>query len=229
MFRNDPVEVIITNDLDVLDGDSAAFRKVLAREWKFSKFGPQLFSQLLPFVEDRVVEEYPEQDVIQIPCREKKAYVIIEKAQAYRAGALLAGLAAEWRALPAPDTVLRTACFLLGELKVLRALHARNMAYRGDPRDMKLSLLKDGFGKTAVAYVQHDGVLYSLLLGGAERLIHRLVPCTFSTQEHLNSKPHRRRGLTTKQSSNGKKPERIIISCAHVYKENRCKCLHLSG
>jgi hypothetical protein len=70
---------------------------------------------------------------------------------------------------------------------------------------MKLSLLKDGFGKTAAAYVQHDGVLYSLLLGGAERLIHHLAPCTFSTQEHLNATPHRRRGgLTTKRSSNGK-------------------------
>ena len=94
-FRYVPVEVKVTNDLDVLDEDNAAFREVLAREWKFSEFGLQLFSQLLPFVENRVVEENPELDVIQIPCREKKAYVVIEEAQAYRAGALLAGLAVE--------------------------------------------------------------------------------------------------------------------------------------
>ena len=199
-FRYVPVEVKVTNDLDVLDEDNAAFREVLAREWKFSEFGLQLFSQLLPFVEDRVVEHYTELDVIQIPCREKKAYVVIEEAQAYRAGALLDGLAAEWRA-PGPGTVLRTAWFLLGELKVLGALHARKMAYGGDPRDFKLSLLKDGFEKKAAAYVEHNGVLYSLLLGGAERLIHRLVPCTFSTQEHLNAPPQRLRTRTCSRRS----------------------------
>jgi hypothetical protein len=49
-FCNVPVEVKNTIDLDVHDGDNAAFREVLAREWKFREFGQQLFSQLLPFV-----------------------------------------------------------------------------------------------------------------------------------------------------------------------------------
>ena len=84
----------------------------------------------------------------------------------------------------------RTACFLLGGVKVLHCLHARGKAYGGDPRDWKLSQLKDGYGRTAPAYVQHDGRVYSLLLGDAERLIDPSLP----TNEHCNAEPHRRLG-----------------------------------
>jgi hypothetical protein len=62
-------------------------------------------------------------------------------------------------------------------------------AYGGDPRDLKLSLLKEGYGKKAAAYVQHHWVLYLLLLGGAERLIDPSLPCTFPTQEHSMQNP----------------------------------------
>ncbi len=62
-FRNVQVVVKITCDLDVPDWDNAAFHELMARDGKLHEFGLQLFSQLLPFVEHRVVEENPELDV----------------------------------------------------------------------------------------------------------------------------------------------------------------------
>ena len=189
-FRNVQVVVKITRELDVPDRDNPTFREVLARNGRFHEFGTQLFTQLLPLDENLIIGEDEELDVIQFTIRGRKAYAIIEEPQGASAGALLDGLANEWRAKPAQDTVKRTACFLLGGVKVLQCLHARGKAYGGDPRDWKLSLLKDGYGRTAPAYVQYDGAVYSLLLGDAERLIDPSLP----TNERSNTEQRRRLG-----------------------------------
>ena len=92
--------------------------------------------------------------------------------------------------MPAQDTVKRTACFLLGEIKVLQCLHGSGKAYGGDPRDWKLSLLKDAYGRTAPSYVQYDGAVYSLLLGNTDSLI----DAWSLSKEHLDAEPLRRLG-----------------------------------
>ena len=92
--------------------------------------------------------------------------------------------------MPAQDTVKRTACFLLGGVKVLQCLHAHGKAYGGDPRDWKLSLLKDGYGRAAPAYVQYDGAVYSLLLGNSECVIDALL----LTNKDSDAEPQRRLG-----------------------------------
>ena len=95
-------------------------------------------------------------------------------------------LAEGWRGKPSEDTVIDTAGLLLAEITLLSALHARGRAYGGDPRTGTLSMLKDGFGKQAIAYVLYKGQIYSLLLGDAEHLID---PLTVSNHDQ-----HRRNG-----------------------------------
>ena len=191
-FRNVQVVVKITRKLDVPDRDNPAFREVLARNGRFCEFGTQVFTQLLPLDETLVIGEKGELDVMQFTIRDRKVYAIIEETQEQEAcaGALLDGLAEEWRAMPAQDTVKRTACFLLGEIKVLQCLHGSGKAYGGDPRDWKLSLLKDGYGRTAPSYVQYDGAVYSLLLGNTDSLI----DAWSLSEEHLDAEPLRRLG-----------------------------------
>ena len=186
-FREVSVVVKITSELD------AAFRELLARDGKLSEFGMQLFPQLLPFDENWVSGADTELDVLQIPCNGKTLFAVIEEVHAHRAAAMFDALSLEWRAKPAEDTVVRTSCLIIALVKALKCLHERGKAYGGDPRECKLSLLKDGYGKEAPAYVQHLGEVYSLLLGGADHLIDPLVPCTFLTQELSNEAPQRRR------------------------------------
>ena len=192
LFRGVSVVVKITCELD------AAFRELLARDGKYSEFGMQLFPQLLPFDENWVSGADTELDVLQIPCKGKMVFAVIEEVHAHRAAAMFDALSLEWRAKPAEDTVMRTSCLIIALVQALKCLHERRKAYGGDPRECKLSLLKDGYGKEAPAYVQHLGEVYSLLLGGADHLIDALVPCTFLAQELSNEAPQRRRAGTAR-------------------------------
>ena len=193
-FRGVSVVVKISNDLDVQPEDNSAFREVLFRDGKFCEFGQQLTTQLLPFVENRASEEgHVELDVIQFSCRGKQAFAVIEEKQEHRAEVLFDALSERWRAKPDEETVARTARLLLALINVVECLHSRGKANAGDPRAWKLSLLKDGHGKSAVAYVEHRGQVYSLLLGCAESVMDPFIPSTISNQMHLIADRGRRR------------------------------------
>jgi hypothetical protein len=202
-FRGVQVVIKIGKYLDVLPQDNPAFREVLARDGKVSEFGPQIFSQLLPLNETHAVDREGDLqlDVIQfqLPSSGKTAFAVIEEAQPYPAAVVFEAVAGEWRSCPSEATVTKTASLLLAMIKALQCLHTRGKAYGGDPRRFKLSRLKNGYGKEALAYVVFEGHMYSLLLGDADRVMDRNIPCTLASQPASNVE--RNRGLASIRSA----------------------------
>jgi len=202
-FRGVQVVIKVGKDLDVPPQDNPAFREVLARDGKQSEFGPQIFSQLLPLNETHAVDREGDLqlDVIQfqLSSNGKTAFAVIEEAQPYPAAVVFDVVAEEWRRCPSEATVTKTASLLLAMIKALQCLHTRGKAYGGDPRRFKLSRLKDGFGKEALAYVVYQEQMYSLLLGDADRVMDRNIPCTLASQPASNVE--RDRGLASTRSA----------------------------
>jgi hypothetical protein len=191
-FRGGTVVVKIGRELDATPQNNAAMREVLARDGKLGEFGLQLFAQLLPFNEKHAIAEgIPELDVLQIQISRGKAYAVIEEPHKYRAEVVFDALAERWREKPSEETVRDTAGLLLAVITLLSALHSRGRAYGGDPRTFKLSMLKDGYGRQALAFVLYNGQTYSLLLGDAE---HLMDPLTVSDHDQQRRTAKRSRG-----------------------------------
>jgi hypothetical protein len=188
-FRNCSVMVKIGNDPD---DPNPVFRELLARDGRPGGFRKLLFAPLLQLNENQAYGEEGELDAIQIAISRGKVFAVIEEFTEFRAEVLFDELAESWRVTPSEGTVHGTAVLLLAIIKLLSALHARGRAYGGDPRKFKLSMLKNGYGAEALAFVLYEGRPYALLLGDAELL---MDPLTVS-----NHGQHRRSGGTARSA-----------------------------
>ena len=185
-FRGVGVVVKIASEPDVCPNENAAFCEVLARDGKNCESGVQIFPWLLPYDEKRAIEGGDlELDVLQLKCYGKMLFAVIQEAPAHNAAVLFDALAEEWNAKPADETVTRTAVLLCAMIRLLKCLHARGRSYGSEPRRFNLSRLRDGYGRRAAAHVEHGGETFSLLLGGAERVMDPLLP--FSSPNHVAS------------------------------------------
>ena len=188
-FRNCPVVIKMGQDPEDVN---PVFRELVARDGRPGGFRKQLFAPLLQFNENQANGEEGELDAIQIAIPRGKVFAVIEESTEYRAKVLFDELAEGWRGKPSQGTVNGTAVLLLAVIKLLSALHARGRAYGEDPRTFKLSMLKNGYGAEAVAFVLYKGQPYALLLGDAELL---MDPLTVSNQGQ-----HRRSGGTSRSA-----------------------------
>jgi hypothetical protein len=188
-FRNCPVVIKMGQDPEDVN---PVFRELVARDGRPGGFRKQLFAPLLQFNENQANGEEGELDAIQIAISRGKVFAVIEEFTEFRAEVLFDELAESWRVTPSEGTVHGTAVLLLAIIKLLSALHARGRAYGGDPRKFKLSMLKNGYGAEALAFVLYEGQPYALLLGDAELL---MDPLTVS-----NHGQHRRSGGTARSA-----------------------------
>jgi hypothetical protein len=200
-FRGVSVDVKMSKQLE------PCFLELLAREWRDSEYGLQIWARLFPLVENRASEPGAdtELDVIQLACLEKKVYAVIEERHSLLAGVLLDALAEEWKEGLSQSLVIRSAVFLLAVVKLLKPVHARGRAYGADPRGLKLSVLRDGYGKEAAAHVDYGGQTYSVLLGGAESLMDPYAP--HAHRPNCKSEPGRK--LDAETSRRPARSERV--------------------
>ena len=210
--RNQPVVMMpatfrgVSVDVKISKQREPCFLELLAREWRDSEYGLQMWARLFPLFENRAYEPGAdtELDVIQLACLEKKVYAVIEERHSLLAGVLLDALAEEWKQGLSQSLVNRTAVFLLAVVKLLKPVHARGRAYGADPRGLKLSLLRDGYGKEAAAHVEYGGQAYSVLLGSAESLMDPFAPhvhrpnCKAEPGRKLEGETSRRLGRSVK-------------------------------
>jgi hypothetical protein len=189
-FRGVEVVVKITNQLNPHPQANVVFREVLGRDGQPAEFGAQAWPRLMPLVEISVDDQFPVLlDVIHFRIRGKSAFAVLVEQQASELGPILNDLCECWKLKPTPDTVNQTAGLLRAMVELVDWVHERKRSYGGEPRELKVSLLQDGFGKTAVAYFERpDKQVLSLLLGGAEGLMDPSVVNHFPDCEQSGAK-----------------------------------------
>jgi hypothetical protein len=171
-FRGVEVVVKIANQLNPHAQANVVFREVLARDGLLAEFGTQVWPRVMPLDELRVDDKPPALDAIQFSIRGKLAFAVLVERQASLLGPILDDLGECWKSKPSEDTLNQTAGLLLAMVKLVERVHARGRSYGGEPRDFNVSRLRDGYGKTAVAYFEGpDKQVSSLLLGSAGGLM----------------------------------------------------------
>ena len=167
-FRGVEVVVKIANQLNPLPQKNVVFREVLGRDGLLAEFGAQVWPRLVPLNELRVDDKPPVLDAIQFSIRGKLAFAVLVELQASLLGQILNDLGECWKSKPSEDTLNQTAGLLLAMVKLVERVHARGRSYGGEPRDLIVSRLRDGYGKSAVTYFEGpDKQVSSLLLGSA--------------------------------------------------------------
>ena len=205
-FRGVQVDVVISNKLDPTPANNVIFRETLARDGLSLEYGQHAWTRAIPFNERCVDAESYDQhlDVILMKVRQKSAYAILLERPTSTAAGFFHSLAKEWldcRGTFQIGLLDRTIITLQAMLKLLEFVHAKQRSYGGDPLDLHISPLRDGYHKEAVAKVQiSDGSTCAIMLGRATYM--------HDVGEKYHHLPHCRNAFTSADSTQNRRTER---------------------